>query len=120
MHTSESLRNLVRTLGGKGHFGYVSRVVPGMLFYVEVPAAEGLPETLAIKLNNVLVLRGDLATAYRGESFSELGIREGAMVLVVEKPGSPETVVVEAPGAFGYLRELSSGFFRRRVPSVLE
>jgi hypothetical protein len=120
MHTNATLQNLVRSLGGKGHFGHVNRVVPGLLFYVEVSTVEGRLETLAVKLNNVLVLRGDHITAYRGESFSELGISEGTVVLVVERPDGPETVVVEAPGSFGYLRELSSGFFRKRVPSVLE
>jgi hypothetical protein len=95
----------------KGRSGQVRRVVPGRLFYIEVPLPNepGASESYAVKLDNVLVFRSGDLSPYRGESFSELGIRQGAIVLVVdpEKPGDPITVVVEPDGSSDQFR-----FFR--------
>lgn len=112
MHPSAILENLGQTR--RGRVGRVVRVVPGMLFYVEAPLDDFMRETYAVKLNNVLVFRDGHISPYRGESFAELGIWDGALVLVVdaERPGEPKTVVVEPAASSGYIREFASRLFR--------
>lgn len=67
-----------------GNVGRVARVVGNSLAYIQVPETG---ESLAIT--------GEAIEGYRGQRFSELGLREGARVVIkVEQPASPRLAAV--------------------------
>ncbi|MBI1981219.1 MAG: hypothetical protein HYS63_06670 [Methylocystis sp.] len=92
------MKEVVKRQGEEAQaYGTVSRVVAGKLVYVDVPSRHG---TVAVTPEKIDVRQSDGSVKhYRGEPFSDLGIKVGAIVqndvsgsrFIVEPSTSPDS-----------------------------